>query len=50
MIKKPVPQRSLDRKKREAEALKANVARRKLQAKAQTSKMAENDGGDEPST
>ncbi len=33
MMNKPVPKRTLDRKKREAEALKANMKKRKNQSK-----------------
>lgn len=33
MTSKPIPKRTLDRKKREAEALKANMKKRKDQAK-----------------
>jgi hypothetical protein len=35
MIDKSVPKRTLDRKKREAEALKANLKKRKNQTKAE---------------
>jgi len=34
MTNKPVPKRTLERKKREAEALKANMKKRKEQTKA----------------
>jgi hypothetical protein len=35
MTDKPTPDRTLERKQREAEALKANLKRRKEQAKAE---------------
>ena len=40
MTNKTVPKRTLDRKKREAEALKANMKKRKVQAKLEAGNRA----------
>lgn len=47
MTDKSIPKRTLERKKREAEALKANMKKRKEQAKSQADSQSLNDKVDE---
>ena len=47
MTDKSIPKRTLERKKREAEALKANMKKRKEQAKSQADSRSLNDKVDE---
>jgi hypothetical protein len=47
MSDKPVPKRTLDRKKREAEALKANMKKRKDQAKLEAGDRASSNKSNE---
>ena len=47
MTDKPMPKRTLDRKKREAEALKANMKKRKDQAKLEAGNRAHSNKNEE---
>jgi hypothetical protein len=47
MTDKPVPERTLERKKREAEALKANMKKRKEQAKLEAGVRAHSNRNEE---